>query len=285
MRSYREILALAKSGNYAIGHFNFANFEMLWGVVNAAKKLQVPALLGLAEGERDWVGIKQAVALVKSLREEGLEVYLNADHTYSLERVKEAIDAGFDSVIFDGAKLGIEENIKITKECVDYARAVSSSSGRDVIIEGELGYIGEGSTVRDALPDGVQMTSVGDAQRFVEETGVDLFAPAVGNVHGMLRGSYDPPLDLSRIEEIVGAVNVPLVLHGGSGTPNLSEGIAAGISVVHISTELRKAWHDAMLVHLEEFPDEIAPYKVGKGALEAIQKVVESRLELFSSPN
>src|SRR3989344_469862 len=286
MKSYRDILADAKKGGYAIGHFNFSSFEMLWGVLNAAHKLNVPVLLGLSEGERDWVGIRQAVAIVRSLRDEGHEIYLNADHTYSYERVKEAIDAGFDSVIFDGAKLDINENIKITKKCVDYARKAGKQTGRDIIVEGELGYIGEGSTVRDALPEGVQMTSANDAKRFVEETGVDLFAPAVGNVHGMLRAGPpaggDPPLDLDRISEIADVVSVPLVLHGGSGTPNLLDGIKAGINEVHISTELRKAWHDAMLVHLEKFPDEIAPPKVAHGALEAIQKVAEARLKLFS---
>lgn len=280
MKSYREILDDAKAGKYAIGHFNFSNFEMLWGIVNAGKAVGVPVLLGLAEGERDWVGVKTAVAIVQDLRKQAFEVYLNADHTYSLERVKEAIDAGFDSVIFDGAKLPIEENIKITKECVNYARA----SGRDVIVEAELGYIGEGSTLRDSIPEGVQLTTAEDSKRFVGETGVDLFAPAVGNVHGMLKGSFDPPLDIKRIKEISKAVSVPLVLHGGSGTPNLAEAIKAGINEVHISTEIRKAWHDAILVHLEEYQDDIAPYKVSKGALESIQKVTEARLRLFSNP-
>src|SRR3989344_304110 len=185
MITYRDIFKNATGKGIAIGHFNFANFEMLWGIVHVAKKLNVPVLLGLAEGERDWVGIHQAVALVGSLKSEGYEVFLNADHTYSFERVKEAIDAGFDSIIFDGAKLSLEENIKITKECVEYARKISKETGKDILIEGELGYIVEGSTVRDSLPEGIEMTSVEDAKRFVEETGVDLFAPAVGNVHGM----------------------------------------------------------------------------------------------------
>lgn len=286
MKTYREILKDAKSNSIAIGHFNFASFEMLWGIVNAARSLNVPVLLGLAEGERDWVGVKTAVAIVRSIREEfDIPVYLNADHTYSFERVKEAIDAGFDSVIFDGAKLGMAENIKITKQCVDYARKITTETGRDIIVEAELGYIGEGSMIRDVIPEGIQLTTVEDSIRFVTETGVDLFAPAVGNVHGMLRGSFDPPLDINRISDIAKAVNVPLVLHGGSGTPNLSEAISAGISEVHISTELRRAWHDAMLVHLEEFPDDIAPYKVAHGALASVQAVVEDRLKQFSKKN
>lgn len=285
MQTYREILINAKKEGRAVGHFNFANFEMMWGVVDAAHKLGVPVLLGLAEGEQDWVGLAQAVALVRSLREQGHVVFLNADHTYSIERVKAAIDAGFDSAIFDGAKLPIDENIKITKQCVDYARSVTQVTGRDVIIEAELGYIGEGSTVRDTLPEGIQMTSAEDAKRFVEETGVDLFAPAVGNVHGMLRGTgdTDPPLYIERIKTIAGAVSVPLVLHGGSGTPNLADGIRAGISEVHISTEIRKAWEEAIKKHVDEHPDDLAPYKVGKEARLAIETVATARLKLFNN--
>lgn len=282
MKSYREYLAEAKSGGWAIGHFNYANFEMYWGVVNAAKKLNLPIILGLAEGERDWVGIKEAVAMVAETRASGVPVFLNADHTYSVERVKEAIDAGFDSVIYDGAKLGVKENTKATKECVEYARKVSKETGRDIIIEAELGYIGEGSSVRDELPEGVQTADPKAAAKFVKETGIDMFAPAVGNVHGMMRAGSDPAIDCDLVAEIAKSTGVPLVLHGGSGTPNLGEAVKAGITVVHISTEIRKAWHDALKVHLEEFPDDIAPYKVGLGAREAIEKVVEARLKLFS---
>ncbi len=284
MKTYREILAEAKAGKIAIGHFNFATFEMLWGIVRASRSVGVPVLLGLAEGERDWVGVKTAVAMVRSIREElDWPIYLNTDHTYSFERVKEAIDAGFDSVIFDGAKLGMEENLKITKQCVDYAREVTKREGRDILVEAELGYIGEGSSVKDTLPEDLEMTSVVDAVRFVTETGIDLFAPAVGNVHGMLRTHANPAIDIARVSEIAGAVGVPLVLHGGSGAPNLSEAVSAGISVVHISTEIRRAWHDALLIHLEEFPDDIAPYKVAAGARDAVELVVTERLRLFAS--
>src|SRR3989338_8774266 len=169
MKTLREVIRDAESNHVAVGHFNISNIEGLWAIFHAARNLNLPVIIGLSEGERDFVGVKQAVALVKSIREEfDYPIFINADHTYSFERVKEAVDAGFDAVIFDGAKLPIDENIKITKQCVDYAR----QSGRDVIVEGELGYVGEGSVVRDELPEGVQMTVVDEAKRFVEETGV-----------------------------------------------------------------------------------------------------------------
>src|SRR3989338_2464614 len=132
VKSLRETVAEAREKGVAVGHFNISNTEGLWAVFKAAQSLNVPVIIGVSEGERDFVGVRQAAALVKSLREEfDYPVYLNADHTYSFERVKEAIDAGFDSVIFDGAKLSFEENVKITKQCVEYARAC----GTDVLVE------------------------------------------------------------------------------------------------------------------------------------------------------
>ena len=282
----REAIKEAGAKKTALGHFNISNLEGLWAIFHAAQKLNLPVIVGLSEGERDFVGVKQAVALVRSIREEyNYPIYIKADHTYSVERVKEAIDAGFDSVIFDGAKLPLEENIKLTKECVAYARA----SGRDVLIEGEVGYIGTSSKVLDDIPEGVKfdnlsLTSPEQAVHFVTETGVDLFAPAVGNIHGMLRATHDPRLDIERIGHIRTAAGVPLVLHGGSGTvdEDFTNGIKAGINIVHINTEMRVAFVSTLHTYLNEHPDEVAPYKIMKGPREAMEKVIEARLRLFS---
>jgi len=280
----RQVLKEAREGKRAVGHFNIANLEVLNGIFNAAKKLNLPVVIGVSEGERDFIGIKQAVALVKSLREEfDYPIFINADHTYSLERVKEAIDAGFDSVIFDGAKLPMEENIKITKECVDYARSVNP----DALIEAELGYIGQSSKLLDEVPEGVsmnQLTTPEDAKRFVEETGVDLFSPSVGNIHGMLKNVSNPNLNIDRIKEIKESVGVPLVLHGGSGITddNFREAVEAGISLIHISTELRVAYKEAIKKSLEENPDEVAPYRIMKPVVFAVEEKVNQRLRLFN---
>ncbi|MCR4283817.1 MAG: class II fructose-bisphosphate aldolase family protein [Parcubacteria group bacterium] len=280
----KQVLEEAREGKRAVGHFNIANIEVLRGIFNAAKKLNLPVVIGVSEGERDFIGIKQSVALVKSLREEfDYPIFINADHTYSLERVKEAIDAGFDSVIFDGAKLPMEENIKITKECVDYAR----SANPDVLIEAELGYIGQSSKLLDEVPEGVsldQLTTPEDARRFVEETGVDLFSPSVGNIHGMLKNAPNPKLNIDRIKEIKESVSVPLVLHGGSGISddNFKEAVEAGISLIHISTELRVVYKEAMKKSLEENPDEMAPYRIMKPVVSAIEEKVNQRLRLFN---
>src|SRR3990167_1303208 len=127
MKTLRECVQEAGEKKVAIGHFNISNTEGLWGVFRAAQSLGVPIIIGVSEGERDFIGVRQVAALVQSLREEfNYPIFLNADHTYSFDRVKEAIDAGFDSVIFDGAKLSFEENVKIAKQCVEYARKYSS---------------------------------------------------------------------------------------------------------------------------------------------------------------
>jgi len=283
----KQVLEEAREGKRAVGHFNIANIEVLRGIFNATRRLNLPVVIGVSEGERDFIGIKQAVALVKSLREEfDYPIFINADHTYSLERVKEAVDASFDSVIFDGAKLSMEENIKITKECVDYARSVNPN----VLIEAELGYIGQSSKLLDEVPQGVsleQLTTAEDARRFVEETGVDLFSPSVGNIHGMLRNVSNPNLNIDRIKEIREAVGAPLVLHGGSGISddNFKEAIEAGISLVHISTELRVAYKEAMKKSLEDNPDEMAPYRIMKPVVLAVEEKVNQRLRLFNSIN
>ncbi len=284
MKSLRECVMEAKSAGRAVGHFNISNLEGLWAIARAARELNVPVIIGVSEGERDFVGVKQAAALVKSLQGEQ-EIYLNADHTYSFDRVKEAIDAGYDAAIFDGSKLPMEENIAETKKCVEYARAC----GRDVLVESEIGYIGTSSKVLSELPEGVSLEekdlpSAEDASVFVKATGIDLLAPAVGNIHGMFKVGGDPALQIGLIKKVSEATGLPLVLHGASGNTDadIQAAIAAGVAIVHVNTELRVAYRDGLKLSLQESPDEVAPYKILKPALVAMQKVVTNKLKLFN---
>ncbi len=287
MKTLRECVAEAREKKVAIGHFNISNTEQLWGVFNAARSLDLPVIIGVSEGERDFIGVRQAAALVTSLRQEfDYPIFLNADHTYSFDRVKEAIDAGFDSVIFDGAQLSLEENIKITKQCVECAR----NCGRDVLVEGELGFVGVSSKVLDEIPKGVMLdeeslTHPDKAKEFVDAAGVDMLAPAVGNFHGMLRGGVDPKLNIERVKEISGAVKIPLVLHGGSGNSeeDFKQAIANGVSIVHINTEVRVAYKQGLMKGLSENQDEVAPYKFLKPAVKAVQDLVTEKLRLFNN--
>jgi fructose-bisphosphate aldolase class II len=285
MKTLREYIAEAVERKVAIGHFNISDSQGFWAVVNAAKNLKLPVIVGVSEGERDFIGIQQVKALVDSVKNEGCPVFLNADHTYSVERVKEVVDANFDAVIIDGAEKSFEENLKMTKESVEYAK----SKNPQMLVEAELGFIGKSSKVLDAIPEGAaasesNMTKPEEAREFVVSTGVDLFAPAVGNIHGMIKGG-DPKLNIERIKEIKEAAGVPLVLHGGSGNTEAEfrAAIEAGISIVHINTEIRLAYRQSLQKTLAENPDEVAPYKFLRPAVQAMQAVIEKKLALFNN--
>lgn len=285
MKSLREYIADARAKKVAIGHFNFSNLEGLHAIARAARTLQVPVIVGTSEGEEEAIGTKEAVALVQTIREDWhMPLFLNADHHYSFASVKACIDAGFDAVIYDGAKLPLEQNIAESKKCVAYARSVSQITGRDIIVEVELGYIGEGSKVRDEIPEGVEViTDPGLAQTFMEATGADMLAPAVGNFHGMLRHGPKPRLNIDAIRAISNTITAPLVLHGGSGEEaDFAAAIEAGIAIVHVNTELRRAYTDALRAYLGKNPDETTPYKYAANAALAMEQAVSDKLKIFN---
>lgn len=279
MKSLREALVWAEEKQVAIGHFNVSDSEGFKAVVEGAKELGVPVIVGVSEGEREFIGLQEIVSLVKIARENGLDIFVNADHTYSMEKARKAVDAGMDAVIIDEAGKPMDENIKLTKELVEYAR----SKGR-ALVEGELGFIGVSSKVLDKLPDGVSeetQTTPEDAAKFVLQTGIDLFAPSVGNVHGMVK-SGNPKLNIERIKAIKQAVKVPLVLHGGSGLKDeeFTAAIDAGIRIIHINTELRLAYKEGIEEGLKS--GEIAPYKFMEAGVEEMKKVVLAKLRIFN---
>jgi fructose-bisphosphate aldolase class II len=282
MKTLREYIKEAEEKKVAIGHFNISNLEALHGIYNAAKKLNLPVIIGVSEGEEKFVGREEAVALVKTLRErDNYPIFLNADHHASFESVKAAIDAGFDMAIIDAAKLPFEENVKVTKECVEYAKG----TGREVLIEAELGYIGSGSDIKESIPEGAGvLTKPEDAKKFVEETGIDLFAPSIGSIHGLIK-SGKPHIDAALASEIRKVAGVPLVLHGGSGLrdEDFTNAIAAGVSIVHINSELRLAYEQAVKNFTMANPNEIVPAKILQPAVDAIEAIVESRLKLFNN--
>ncbi|NVN97241.1 ketose-bisphosphate aldolase [Candidatus Nomurabacteria bacterium] len=288
MKTLREYIKEAGEKGTAIGHFNISNIEALHGIYNAAKKLNAPVIIGVSEGEEEFVGRDEVACLVKMIRErDNYPIFLNADHHYSFESVKAALDAGYDAAIIDAVKLPLEENIILTKKCVDYAKELGAKEGRDILIEAELGFIGQSSKLLDAIPEGVSeatMTKPEDAKHFIEATGINLLAPSVGNIHGMVTGG-NPRLDIARIKAIKEATGTSLVLHGGSGIADedFINAIKEGIDIVHINTEIRVAYKEALQKYLAENPKEVAPYKILKPAVEAIEAVVYNRLKLFNN--
>ena len=233
------------------------------------------------------MGVRQIAAAVESLRDEyDFPIYLNADHTHSLQSAIEAARAGFDWIVFDLSVLPFEESVRQTKAAVKALKAIRP----EILVEGEIGDIGSGSEIHDAAPDLAKgLTTPEQAKEFVAETKIDTLAPAVGNMHGMLKSmiseNVKKRLDIQRIRAIKVASNIFLTLHGASGTDDddFRKAIAAGITVVHINTEVRLAWRRGFDKALSEHQEEIVPYKLLPHVVDSVKQVVAARLALFSS--
>lgn len=289
MQTLKDALRQAEQRGVAIGHFNISDLVLLKAVFTAAQELNVPVIVGASEGERAFMGVRQVAALIRSIRDEfGFPIFLNADHTHSRASAEEVAKAGFDSIVFDLSALPFDENIRKTKEAVAALKAIHPG----MLVEGEIGDIGSGSEIHDTMPDPSKkgLTTPEQARQFVEETGIDILAPAVGSMHGMSRsmvqGQTKQHLNIERIAEIKKATGVPITLHGGSGTDDddFRRAITAGINIIHINTELRVAWKRGLETNLAAKPNEIVPYKILPPVVESVKEVVKSRLTLFNNP-
>jgi fructose-bisphosphate aldolase class II len=284
MRNLKYYFRKAQEEKFAIGQFNFSDFTQVKGIVNKCAELKSPVILGTSEGESNFFGLEEAVALRDVLRKKtGLPIFLNLDHGKTFEYLKQAIDAGYDMVHFDGSKLPLEENIKITKEVVKYAH------WRGALVEGEVGKIGtDSSTIYSEkfIIDQENLTKPEEAENFVEKTKVDLLAVSIGNFHGIEGSGIDPNLKLDLLKKIHESLgHVKLVLHGGSGTPeeDIREAIKLGIVKININTELRLAFSGNLRRALSENTEEITPYKYLPQAQRIVEKVVDFKVKLFGS--
>jgi len=278
-----ELLVKARKGKYAIGQFNVSTDEQIRAIVEVAKDLKSPAIIGTSESEREFIGLKQAVALVLTWHEAtGVPIILNADHCKSFESAKEAIDAGYDMVQFDGSVLPFEENVKITKQVVEYAK----SKNPEIVVEGELGYLRGGSEIhKEKIKIKKEdLTKPQEAKTFVEKTEVDTLAVVIGNLHGIEVQSKR--LYLDRLEQIQRTIPTTLlVLHGGSDTEeeDIKKAIKLGIVKININTELRVAYSQGLEKQIREHPEEVKPYKILAPAVEEMKKVVAEKIKLFGS--
>ena len=279
------VLAEATSGHWSTGHFNISNLEQFRAIMEASKAVGAPmAMIGLSEGERKFVGLKQAVELGRAFEEEyEMPVFINPDHSHSVESAKAAFDAGFNSVHVDLSKLPFEENIAGTKEVVDYVK----SKNPDISVEGELGYLRGNSIIQKEIIEIKQedLTKPEQAAEFIEKTGVDRFSGAYGNIHGI--AANEPKIDIERIKAIreILPENVFLVLHGGSGITDedMRKAIDAGIANIHINTEIRVAYTEALRKALADNPEQVVPYKIFPSVIEAVKQKVEEKLKLFGN--
>ena len=260
----KDYLKKAQRQKFAVGQFNFSTLEQLRGILDAAKKMKSPVILGTSEKESKFLGLKEILALVEiSKMKYKVSAFLNLDHGKDLDYIKKAIDFGYSAVHFDGSDLPLEKNMKYAKKVVEYAHE------KGVLVEGEIDSIKEKN-----------LTSSDKAERFVEQTKVDSLAIAIGNVHGMYK---NPKLDFERLKEINSRVDAFLVLHGASGIPNVQirRAIKSGIVKININTELRLAWKRTLAKSLKA--QEIKPYKILPKVQKVVQEKVEKKLKLFNS--
>ncbi|WP_336513005.1 class II fructose-1,6-bisphosphate aldolase [Clostridium sp. Cult2] len=273
-----EILQDAHKNNYAVGAFNVNNMEIVQAIIEAAEETNSPVILQASQGGLKYAGVEYIAAMGKLAAEKAkVPVALHLDHGTDFDQVMLCIRHGFSSVMIDGSRFDLEGNIAITKKVIEVAHAVGVS------VEAELGKIGgteDHITVdeRDAT-----FTDPDEAKRFVDETGVDYLAIAVGTAHGVYKG--EPKLDFDRIKTIKEMLNIPLVLHGSSGVPKeaIEKAVSLGINKINIDTDLRMAFSNAIKDFLKKNPDNIDPRKILAPAKNAMKEVIKEKMKLFGS--
>ena len=275
----KEMLEKARIGKYAIPHFNINNLEWTRFILEECEKNNSPVILGVSEGASKYMGGFNVVSvivneLIKSLNIK-VPVALHLDHGSSVENCINAIDNGFTSVMIDASKYELEENIKITKEVVEYAKKYN------VTVEAEVGHIGG---TEDGNTSELAYAKVEDAVRLYKETNIDSIAPALGSVHGLYKG--EPKLDFVKMNEISKLTQIPLVLHGGTGIDDekIKKAIESGICKININTELQIVWANDVRKYINE-NNQYDPRKIIKSGEAAIKEAVKNKIELLGSLN
>ena len=275
----KELYIKAKAGGYAVGAFNVSTIEAIKGVLDAARELNAPVVIETSEGEMNYMGSKLVADVVRDLANDlTIPVGIHLDHGQSLASVQEVIEAGYTSVHIDASALPYNQNLELTKKVVQYAHE------RGITVEGELGHVGGASEVHDesAKIEKSTYTDPVKAAEFVRETGIDILASSIGNIHGIYEN--EPELDFERLQKI-GEIGIPLSLHGGSGIPEkqVKKAISLGITKVNVNTELRMAYTNTLHKELDAKPDEIVPYKYLPEEIEAVKNVVLEKIKMFGS--
>ncbi|HWI55545.1 MAG TPA: class II fructose-1,6-bisphosphate aldolase [Desulfobacteria bacterium] len=273
-----DLLNKAEAGGYAVGAFNCNNMEIVQAIIAAAEAEKSPVIMQASQGAIKYAGLEYITGMAKVAAEfASVPVALHIDHGTSFEQVMQCIRSGFSSVMIDGSKLPFEQNVELTNRVVAVAKAVGVS------VEAELGKIGGTEDdihvdERDAL-----FTNPNEAREFVERTGVDALAVAIGTAHGQYKGT--PELDFARLEKIRSLVDIPIVLHGSSGVPDdaIQEAIRLGVRKVNIDTNIREAFVQACRDVLNSDPKEIDPRKVLGPAREAATAIIREKIRLFGS--
>lgn len=282
----RHLMQRSRAQRFAVGAFNIDNQETLIAICRAAQKLNAPVLVELSQGEVDALGLENVRDLVDNYRDEyGVEIYLNLDHSPSVEACKRAIDAGYEFIHIDISQANRdaseEEIISKTKEVVEYAKFTGA------LVESEPHYFGGSSNLHKEEIDYEEIkktfSTPEGAKAFVDATGIDTFAVAIGNLHG----KYPVPkqLDLELLQRVRDVIDCQISLHGGSGTPlhYFEDAARIGVSKINTNSDMRVAYRDTLVKVLEENPDEYAVVKLMPKVYEAVQAVVEEKIIAFGS--
>lgn len=280
MVNSNEILRKALEGKYAVPHFNTTNLEWTRYILEECEKLRSPVIIGASEGAIKYMGGYDVIySIVTSLIKDlniTIPVVLHLDHGTSIESCIKAIDVGFTSVMIDASKHPLEENIKIVKEVTEYAKK------HNVSVEAEVGSIGG---IEDGISANIRYAKVEDCIELVNATNINSLAPALGTVHGFYTGELN--LDFNRMREIKEKLNMPLVLHGGTGVSDdlIRESIRNGISKINIDTELKAAWNKAVREFISNDNEAYDPRKIIGSGESAIKEVIRNKVNLFGSNN
>lgn len=276
-----EMLKKAQEGKYAVGQFNINNLEWTIAILDEVQKLNAPVILGVSEGAAKYMGgVDVIVGMVKGYIKDAnitVPVALHVDHGSSFEFCKKAIDAGFTSVMIDASKHELEENIRITKEVVDYAHK------HGVSVEAELGHVG--GQEDNVVSNGVLYADPNECVKLVNETKIDCLAPALGSVHGPYHG--EPKLGFKEMAEIADLVKIPLVLHGGSGIPDyqIKKAIECGTCKINVNTECQMAFTKIVREVIAKDDKVYDPRKVIGPGKEGIKEIVREKCEIFGCIN
>jgi fructose-bisphosphate aldolase, class II len=277
--SMKEMLIKAKAEGYAVGQFNLNNLEFTQAILQAAQAENSPVILGVSEGAARYMsGFKTVVKMVEGLMDDlkiTVPVAIHLDHGSSFDKCKEAIDAGFTSVMIDASHHSFEENIEITSKVVDYAHS------KGVSVEAELGTVG--GQEDDVIAEGVIYADPKECEELVKRTGIDCLAPALGSVHGPYKG--EPNLGFAEMEEIGKITGLPLVLHGGTGIPlkDIQQSVSLGTAKINVNTENQITSAKAVREALAAKPEEYDPRKYLGPAREAIKETVIGKMREFGS--
>src|SRR3954453_14077856 len=276
----RDLLAVANEHSFAVPAFNISDYAMLNGVVAISEERDAPLIVAIHPDELSHLGVDVLPAIIQRAHRASVPVTIHWDHGGSYEQLLLAIQTGFTSVMIDGSMLAFEENVAITRRVVESAHAVGLS------VEGELGTIGKlDEQAEGGLPgSAITYTEPDQAVEFVERTGVDSLAVAIGTAHGLYPKHVKPELRLDLLQEIKSRVPIPLVLHGGSGNPDeeIGQSVKLGINKINISSDIKVAYHAAMREGLADAtlrePNSIQP-----PAVAAMKAVAAQKIELFDA--